>query len=194
MPYQKHLPSCLMYVTFFLAICRPSMGQQYYTSSEGRANIHFVVAGELSSATANNVEIIYDKKIETIWLTFIMHSFLAEDKTMTKKLFKKSDAHFVIKGKVSQKNVQNEGIDFRQFAFIGRIFNDNTGGPVRVSGRFDFSPENENQGYEFTMSAGIEPKWFGEKFEEMSEYPVVNIHIVTTLLNPIIKQEETVKN
>ena len=172
---------------FFLAFRTPSVGQKYYTSTKGRANIQFVISGELESATTNNVEIIYNKRTETIWLTFTINSFLVEDKKMTKKLFKKNDMYFAIKGKVSQKNIRNEGVDFRQFAFIGRIFNNNVRGPVSAKGRFDFSPTNEAKGYKFTLSTGIEPKWFGPQFEAIIGYPIVNIHIVPTLLSPFIK-------
>ena len=181
-------------MVFILVAYHPVKGQEYYTSSTGRANIYFVVSGEIASASTDKVEIIYNKRKETIWVTFPVRSFVAEDKRLTKKLFKKNKAEFVIRGNVSKKNIQNAGTDFLQFAFIGRIFNNNVGGPVRAAGRFDFSPSNEAKGYEFTLSTGIEPKWFGEPFDEMVGYPIVNIHIITTLLNPIIKQEETSNN
>ena len=38
----------------------PTLGQQYFTSSEGRANIHFIVEGEFHTASTNSVEIIYN--------------------------------------------------------------------------------------------------------------------------------------
>ncbi len=188
---QKYFLACLVSVVFILVAYHPVKGQEYYTSSTGRANIYFVVSGEIASASTDKVEIIYNKRKETIWVTFPVRSFVAEDKRLTKKLFKKNKAEFVIRGNVSKKNIQNAGTNFLQFAFIGRIFNNNVGGPVRAVGRFDFSPANEAKGYEFTLSTGIESKWFGEPFDEMVRYPIVNIHIITTLLNPIIKQEET---
>ncbi|MEQ9438428.1 MAG: hypothetical protein RIG62_05250 [Cyclobacteriaceae bacterium] len=188
---QKYLPACLVQVVFILVAHHPVKGQEYYTSSTGRANIHFIVSGKLTSASTDKVEIIYDKKKETVWISFAVRSFVTENKKLTKKLFKKNKAKFVIRGNVSETNTQHAGIDYLQFAFIGRIFNNSFGGHVGAAGRFDFSPANRAKGYEFTLSTGVEPKWFGEQFDEMVGYTIVNIDIITTPLNPIIKQEET---
>ena len=174
------------WLIFVLAPPKAAIGQQYFTNSQGKANIHFIIEGEFHTATTNSVEIIYNTVKEAIWLTFPVESFQMENKKLWKKLFKKNPSHFVVRGDLRSKNIVSAGFDFFQFSFIGRIFNDHNTGPVSASGRFIFSPENEDKGYEFTLSSGIEKKWFGEKFASMSGYPVVNIHVITTILKPVV--------
>ena len=176
----------IFWLILIFASPQAAIGQQYFTSSEGRANIHFIVEGEFHTASTNSVEIIYNPRKETIWLTFPVESFQMENKKLWKKLFKKNPSHFVVRGDLRSKNIVSAGNDFFQFSFIGRIFNDHNTGPVSASGRFIFSPENEDKGYEFTLSSGIEKKWFGEKFASISGYPVVNIHVITTILKPVV--------
>ena len=176
----------IFWLIFVFASPNAAIGQQYYTSAEGRANIHFIVEGEFHTASTNSVEIIYNLRKETIWLTFQVASFRTGNKKLDKKLFKKNPSHFVVRGDLRSKNIVSAGFDFFQFSFIGRIFNDHNTGPVSASGRFIFSPENEDKGYEFTLSSGIEKKWFGEKFASISGYPVVNIHVITTILKPVV--------
>ncbi len=190
---QKYFQVRLLNVVFILTTHLPVIGQEYYTSSTGRANIHFVVSGELRSASTDQLEIIYNKKKETVWITFSVQSFVAENKKLTKKLFKKNKTEFVIKGNLAEKNAQSVGIDYLQFVFIGRIFNDNVGGYVRAAGRIDFSLANKGEEYKFTLSTGIKPKWFGAQFDEMVEYPTVNIHIITTVLKSINKQSRNLQ-
>lgn len=173
-------------VIFVFVSSKVALGQHYFTNSQSRANIHFIVEGKLHTATTDNVEIIFNQKKETVWLTFPVESFQMENKKLWKKLFKKNPSHFVVRGGLSSKSIITTGFDVFRFSFNGRIFNNDNTGPVSASGRFDFVSENQDSGYEFTLYLGVEKEWFGERFASMSGYPVVNIHVITTILKPVI--------
>ena len=185
-----HIIWHLLLMTFSHA----SVGQQYFTNSEGEANIHFLVSGELATATTNQVEIIYNEKTETVWITFQVESFQMEIKKLRKKLFKKNVAKFTLRGEVSFDHIINTDFGFGQFSFIGRIFNDHDTSPVVASGRVSLSQEKENHGYQFSISCGIGTKWFGQKFLDRSGFPAVNIHVTNTILSPVPAQSKLTKN
>ncbi len=194
MPHKKRYLICLAVITFQLIGIHNTLGQEYYINEQSSANIIFIASGELATATTDEVEIIYNKNTQTVWLTFNVESFQIDNRKLRKKLFNKNKAKFTIKGTITRENSFSAGFGLMQFSFIGRIFNDIETTAVVASGRFSFSPEKMNQEYEFSLSCGIEPKWLGKKFADRSEFPAVNIHVIATILAPILGQKSASNN
>lgn len=193
MPHKKRYLTCLAVITYLLVGAHTTLGQQYYVNEHSTADIIFISSGELATATTDEAEIIYNENTQTVWLTFKAESFQIENKKLRKKLFHKNNAKFTIRGTITRENSFSAGFGLMQFSFIGRIFNDNEASPVVASGRFSFSPEKMGKEYEFSLSFGIEPKWLGKKFSDMSEFPAANIHIITTILT-LVPVRKSVSN
>lgn len=175
----RQIRIALFSLTIFMVISQRTSAQQYYTNEAGSASINFISSGALITAHSDNVEIIYNQKTETIWLTFQVASFQTGNNKLDKKLFRKNEAEFVIKGNVSAKNILYEEPHFKQFSFIGRVFNDLESGPITAAVRFDFASDDHE--LNLTLASGVEPRWFGENFHKYAGFPIVNVYLEATL-------------
>ena len=180
MRYYKNYKRILIRWLFgcLLALVAPgAFAQKYYTAQEGEVTAYYIYEDQLSKASGHKVEVIFNKDSKTLWVTIPSAALSTGNKRIDRKLFRKSKDEFVIKAKIGPENILYHDEEFFEFSLIGRVFNKVAGGPVSLSGKFDFKPGGPDKGFDLYMYFGVESKWMGAQFLKHSDYPVVNIRI-----------------
>lgn len=162
-----------------------AVAQKYYVAKEGDMSIHFGYKDGISTAESKEVDIIFNRKKITLWITIKGSDFKTGNWKIDKRLFRKNENEFVIKAYLIQENVIYGGDEFFRFSLIGRVFNKVEGGPVSIMGAFGDSPDGRKENLSLYMYFGVASKWMGDRFLKHSDYPVVNIRI-TAELEPVI--------